>query len=222
MDRESPRTAGEADAAAPRTAARQLPGEAPNKPPERTVGPASSGPSRRRAAPKRTSKVAPVSSLDEPLEAPPRMKAGLKKLGITTYHDALWAFPRRYLPVARISELRLGEQSAVAVQVERAAGGATHQAVSCSVLRRRSPMIRRTCPSSGLGIRGLAGSSSRAPAFCSPAGLRSTGDELSSRWTRTRSCAQAITSALGDLVPMYPLTKGVTQSGMRRLIGPRR
>ncbi len=219
-DRESPIRASEESAAAARTAAPQLPREAPNAPPGRTGGPRSSGPSRRGAAPKSADRVVPVSSLDELLEAPPRMKAGLKKLGITTYHDALWAFPRRYLTVARISELRLGEQSAVAVRVERAAGGrytsgrqllrveatVTDDTAHMSVVWFGNPWIGRIVKQGArfLLTGRLAEYRGRAQFAVDTYEELRAGDRIGP----------------GDLAPMYPLTKGVTQSGMRRLIGP--
>ena len=219
-DQESTQTARQTGAAEPGTAARQLPREAPKAPPERTGGQASSGSSLRGAAPKRAARVVAVSSLDEPLEAPSRMKAGLKKLGIVTYQDALWAFPRRYLPVARIAELRLGEQSAVAVRVERTAGGrytsgrqlvrveatVSDETAHMTVVWFGNPWIAKIAKQGArfLLIGRLAAYRGRAQFAVDTYEEMRAGDRIGP----------------GDLAPMYALTKGVTQSGMRRLIGP--
>ena len=201
-------------------ATRQLPNERHDAAPELPGGPPKRAAARRSAPQKRAAKVATVASLDDPLDAPPRMKAGLTKLGITTYHDALWAFPRRYLPVEPVARLRLGEQAAVAVRVERAAGGhytsgrqllrveatVTDDTAHVSVLWFGNPWIGKIVKHGArfLLIGRLTDYHGRSQFTVDTYEELRAGDRI----------------AVGDLVAMYPLTKGVTQSGMRRLIGP--
>ncbi|MCY4576121.1 MAG: ATP-dependent DNA helicase RecG [Chloroflexi bacterium] len=176
-------------------------------------------PTRRRAT-KPAPKVTPVKSLDESLDAPSRMKAGLRKLGVETYRDALWAFPRRYVPVSPIARLTYGEQTALSVRVERAGGG--------GYTRGRQVMRVEAAVSDATG-------QVTAVWFGNPWVLRNLkkGSRLLliGRLGEYRNRAQFQVETYeqlraedrmdaGELVPIYPLTKGVTQSGMRRLIGP--
>ncbi len=169
-----------------------------------------------RPAPKAT----PVKSLDEPLDAPSRMKAGLRKLGVETYRDALWAFPRRYVPVSSIARLTYGEQTAISVRVERAGGG--------GYTRGRQVMRVEAAVSDATG-------QVKAVWFGNPWVLRNLKKGarllLIGRLGEYRNRAQFQVETYeqlraedsmdaGELVPIYPLTKGVTQSGMRRLISP--
>ncbi len=176
-------------------------------------------PTRRKAA-KPPPKATPVKSLDESLDAPSRMKAGLRKLGIENYRDALWAFPRRYVPVSPIARLTYGEQTAISVRVERAGGG--------NYTARRQVMRVEAAVSDATG-------QVKAVWFGNPWVLRNLKKGarllLIGRLGEYRSRAQFQVETYeqlraedrmdaGELVPIYPLTKGVTQSGMRRLIGP--
>ena len=176
-------------------------------------------PTRRRAA-KPAARVTPINSLDDPLDAPSRMKAGLRKLGVETYRDALWAFPRRYVPVSPIARLTYGEQTAISVRVERAGGG--------NFTARRQVMRIEAAVSDSTG-------QVTAVWFGNPWVLRNLKKGarllLIGRLGEYRNRAQFHVETYeqlriedrmdaGELVPIYPLTKGVTQSGMRRLIGP--
>ena len=176
-------------------------------------------PAQRRAA-KPAPTVTPVKSLDEPLDAPSRMKAGLRKLGVETYRDALWAFPRRYVPVSPIARLTYGEQTAISVRVERAGGG--------GYTRGRQVMRVEAAVSDATG-------QVTAVWFGNPWVMRNLkkGSRLLliGRLGEYRNRAQFQVETYeqlrvedrmdaGELVPIYPLTRGVTQSGMRRLIGP--
>ncbi len=176
-------------------------------------------PTRRKPA-RPAPKVTPVKSLEEPLDAPPRMKAGLRKLGVETYRDALWAFPRRYVPVSSIARLTYGEQTAISVRVERAGGG--------GYTRGRQVMRVEATVSDATG-------QVKAVWFGNPWVLKNLkkGSRLLliGRLGEYRSRAQFQVETYeqlraedrmdaNELVPIYPLTKGVTQSGMRRLIGP--
>ena len=219
-EREPSRAPRQPDGAASDTATRQMPNEQNDSAPELPGGPPKRAAARRSAAPKRAAKAATVASLDDPLDAPPRMKAGLTKLGIMTYHDALWAFPRRYLPVEPVARLRLGEQAAVAVRVERAAGGrytsgrqllrveatVTDDTANVSVVWFGNPWIAKIVKRGArfLLIGRLSDYRGRSQFTVDTYEELRVGDRI----------------VVGDLVPMYPLTKGVTQSGMRRLIGP--
>lgn len=173
-----------------------------------------------RRAPKPARNVTPVTSLDDPLDAPSRMKAGLRKLGVETYRDALWAFPRRYVSVSPIARLTYGEQTAISVRVERTGGG--------GYTRGRQVMRVEAAVSDATG-------QVKAVWFGNPWVLRNLkkGSRLLliGRLGEYRNRAQFQVEtyeqlraedrmAAGELVPIYPLTKGVTQSGMRRLIGP--
>ena len=165
-------------------------------------------------------KVTPVKSLDESLDAPSRMKAGLRKLGVETYRDALWAFPRRYVPVSPIARLTYGEQTAISVRVERAGGG--------GYTRGRQVMRVEAAVSDATG-------QVKAVWFGNPWVLKNLKKGarllLIGRLGEYRNRAQFQVETYeqlraedkmdaGELVPIYPLTKGVTQSGMRRLVGP--
>lgn len=176
-------------------------------------------PTRRRAT-KPAPKVTSVDSLDDPLDPPSRMKAGLRKLGVETYRDALWAFPRRYVPVSPIARLTYGEQTAISVRVERAGGG--------GYTRGRQVMRVEAAVSDATG-------QVKAVWFGNPWVLKNLkkGSRLLliGRLGEYRNRAQFQVETYeqlrnedrmdaGELVPIYPLTKGVTQSGMRRLIGP--
>ncbi len=176
-------------------------------------------PARRRTS-KPAPKVTPVKSLDDLLDPPSRMKAGLRKLGVETYRDALWAFPRRYVPVSPIARLTYGEQTAISVRVERAGGG--------GYTRGRQVMRVEAAVSDATG-------QVKAVWFGNPWVLKNLkkGSRLLliGRLGEYRNRAQFQVETYeqlraedrmdaGELVPIYPLTKGVTQSGMRRLIGP--
>ena len=176
-------------------------------------------PARRRTS-KPAPKVTPVKSLDDLLDPPSRMKAGLRKLGVETYRDALWAFPRRYVPVSAIARLTYGEQTAISVRVERAGGG--------GYTRGRQVMRVEAAVSDATG-------QVKAVWFGNPWVLKNLkkGSRLLliGRLGEYRNRAQFQVETYeqlraedrmdaGELVPIYPLTKGVTQSGMRRLIGP--
>ena len=174
----------------------------------------------RRKAAKPAPTVTPITSLNEPLDAPSRMKAGLRKLGVETYRDALWAFPRRYVPVSPIARLTYGEQTAISVRVERAGGG--------GYTRGRQVMRVEAAVSDATG-------QVTAVWFGNPWVMRNLkkGSRLLliGRLAEYRNRAQFQVETYeqlraedrmdaGELVPIYPLTRGVTQSGMRRLIGP--
>ena len=177
-------------------------------------------PPKKRAPPRRSPKATPVSSLDEPLDAPSRMKAGLRKLGVETYRDALWAFPRRYVPVSPVAQLAYGEQAALSVRVEKQSGGnftarrqviRTEAAVSdatgqVNAVWFGNPWVAKNLKKgSRLLLVGRLGEYRSRPQFHVETYEHLRTDE---------------TMAAGDLVPIYRLTKGVSQSGMRRLIGP--
>ena len=192
----------------------------PNRPapsPAERVAPTQT---KKRPTARPTPTVTPVTSLDEPLDAPSRMKAGLKKLGIETYRNALWAFPRRYVPVSPIARLISGEQAAISVRVEKQSGG--------NFTARRQVMRIEATVSDATG-------QVAAVWFGNPwvTNMLKRGSRLllTGRLGEYRNRAQFHVETYeqlraedkidtGELVPIYPLTKGVTQSGMRRLIGP--
>ena len=197
--------------AAPRQSNRPAPSPAERVAPTQT---------KKRPTPRPTPTVTPVTSLDEPLDAPSRMKAGLKKLGIETYRNALWAFPRRYVPVSPIARLISGEQAAISVRVEKQSGG--------NFTARRQVMRIEATVSDATG-------QVAAVWFGNPwvTNMLKRGSRLllTGRLGEYRNRAQFHVETYeqlraedkidtGELVPIYPLTKGVTQSGMRRLIGP--
>ena len=174
---------------------------------------------RRRPA-KPAAKSTPVTSLDEPLDAPSRMRPGLRKLGIETYRDALWAFPRRYVPIQPISNLIYGEQAAVSARVERIGGGnytARRQVVRVEAVLSDATgqitavwfgnpwVIRNIKKGARLLVTGRLGEYRNKAQFQVETyeHLRA-GDRMDA----------------GELIPIYPLTRGVTQAGMRQLIGP--
>ncbi len=177
-------------------------------------------PPKKRAPPRHSPKATPVTSLDEPLGAPSRMKAGLRKLGVETYRDALWAFPRRYVPVSPVAHLAYGEQTALSVRVEKQSGGnftARRQVIrveaavsdatgQLTAVWFGSPWVARNLKKgSRLLLIGRLGEYRNRAQFHVETYEHLRTDE---------------TMAAGDLVPIYRLTKGVSQSGMRRLIGP--
>ena len=56
--------------------------------------------------PKAAAVSAPPASLDEPLPlVNPRVGPLLKQVGVRTYRDALWNFPRRFVEVVPITEM---------------------------------------------------------------------------------------------------------------------
>ena len=175
---------------------------------------------KKRPTPRPTPTVTPVTSLDEPLDAPARMKAGLKKLGIETYRNALWAFPRRYVPVSPIARLISGEQAAISVRVEKQSGG--------NFTARRQVMRIEATVSDATGqvaavwfgnpwVKNMLKRGARLLLTGRLGEYRNRAQFHVETYEQLRAEDRIDT---GELVPIYPLTKGVTQSGMRRLIGP--
>ncbi len=203
-----------ASAPAPSPAERVAPGPSPAE----RIAPAS--PPKRRAPQRAAPKTAPVQSLDDPLDAPARMKGALKKLGVETYRDALWAFPRRYLTVSPITHLPYGELAAIAGRVERIGGGGY-------TARRQISRLEATVSDATAHISAVWFGNPWATKNLK----RGSRILMTGRLGTYRNRAQFHVDTYeqlgagerlnaGDLVPIYPLTKGVTQGGMRRLIGP--
>ena len=174
----------------------------------------------RRKPTKPAPKVTPVKSLDEPLDAPSRMKPGLRKLGIETHRDALWAFPRRYMTVSPIAQLVYGEQTALSVRVERMGGGGYTRARQVarvdatfsdatgqvSAVWFGNPWVTKNVKKgSRLLVMGRLGE------------YRGRAQFQVETYEHLRAGQKM---DVGEPVPIYPLTKGVTQSGMRQLIRP--
>ncbi len=171
--------------------------------------------------PRRTAPVtSPIKSLDEPLDAPARIRSGLKKLGIETHRDALWGFPRRYVPVVPITRLTLGEQAAISVRVERVAGG--RHTIGRQVMRAEATVSDATGQVTAIwfGNPWITRSLKRGGRLLLIGRLgvfRSRTQFTVETYEQLRSGDR---TAEGELVPIYPLTKGVTQGELRRLIGP--
>ena len=191
----------------------------PSRSPAERVAPAPPKP-KRRSAPRPSPGVTPVKSLDEPLDAPSRMKAGLKKLGIETYRDALWAFPRRYVPVSPIARLSLGEQAAISVRVERMGGG--NFTARRQVMRTEATVSDATGQVAAVwfGNPWVTKSLKRGSLLLMTGRLGEYRNRAQFHVETYEHLKDGEGVKAGELVPIYPLTKGVTQSGMRRLIGP--
>ncbi len=176
----------------------------------------------RRAAARQKSAGAPFTSLDAPLDAPAGMRAGLNRLGIVTYRDALWAFPRRYVEIKTIASLRpderQGEQAAILVRVEKLSGG--NYPTGRRVLRVEATVSdgTRSVRAVWFGNQWIARRLRR--------GMRML---LFGRFGEFRGSTQFTVDTyeelragegmeIGELMPIYPLTKGVTQSRIRGLI----
>ena len=158
-------------------------------------------------------------SLESPLDLPSRIAPALRKLGVTTYRDALWAFPRRYLDVVRIADLEAGVERAVAVRVvssdARRIGGRRLQTTEAvvqddsgsikAVWFGRTWIARSLTPGKRFLLTGRLGQFRRSVQF-----------QVASQEPLTNADALRI----GDLVPVYPLTEGVTQRGMRSVVLP--
>ena len=189
-----------------------------------TAAPRRTAPARPRAdartaatAPK--SPAGPPTSLDSSLDLPSRIGPALRKLGVKTYRDALWAFPRRYLDIVRIADLEAGVERAVAVRVVRSDarrfGGRRLQTTEAvveddsgsikAVWFGRTWIARSLTPGKRFLLTGRLGQFRRSAQF-----------QVASQEPLTGADAPGP----GDLIPVYPLTEGVTQRGMRSVVLP--
>ena len=187
---------------------------------------------RRAAAPKRTARAvrprrpreAPERSLASSVEALPRVSpqvAGrLKRLGVTTVRDLLYLFPRRhndYGSMCRVSDLRMEADQTVAVSVwearETMLGGrmrSTEAVVgdetgNLRVVWFNQPhLARRLRPGTRLALSGKVTIFRDAPVMQSP------------EYEPLQSGENMIHT--GGLVPVYPLTDGLTPRNLRRLV----
>jgi ATP-dependent DNA helicase RecG len=162
----------------------------------------------------------PPSSLDDPLPLPPKTASAFKRLGIETYRQALWAFPRRYLQVVPVTHVLAGQQQAVAVTVLRATQRqfgkrrtlkATEALVGDDTGQLQAVWFGRTWIARTLkqGARFLL--VGRLNEFRGLVRFNVESEEQLGPERRVRT---------GDLVPVYPLTEGVSQASMRRVIAP--
>ncbi len=191
---------------------RRRPAAPPRRPPAKPQTARSVESTTRRAA-------GPPLSLETPLDLPSRIAPALRKMGVTTYRDALWAFPRRYLEVVRIADLEAGVEHAVVVRVIRSDarrfGGRRLQTTEAvveddsgsikAVWFGRTWIARSLTPGKRFLLIGRLGQFRRSAQF-----------HVASQEPLNASDGPA----LGDLVPVYPLTEGVTQRGMRSVVLP--
>ncbi len=196
-------------------------------------GAATSPPAQRRAAtPVRAARAARTRrpreeqerSLASPVEVLPRVSTAiagrLKKLGVTSIRDLLYLFPRRHNDfgsLCRVAELRIDIDQTVAVSVwearETMLGGrmrSTEAVVgddtgNLRVVWFNQPhLAKRLRPGTRLALSGRVTLFRDSPVMQSPEyePLQSTDNMIHT----------------GGLVPVYPLTDGLTPRNLRRLV----
>ncbi|MDP7619252.1 MAG: ATP-dependent DNA helicase RecG [Dehalococcoidia bacterium] len=161
----------------------------------------------------------PPPSLDTLLELPSRIGPALRKLGVTTYREALWAFPRRYLDVLRIADLEAGVERAIAVRVVRSNarrfGGRRLQTTE-AIVEDESGTINAIW----FGRTWIASSLTPGKRFLLTGRLGEFRRNVQFAVASQEPIPDTDSVRLGDLVPVYPLTVGVTQRGMRSVVRP--
>ncbi|MDA1096312.1 MAG: ATP-dependent DNA helicase RecG [Chloroflexi bacterium] len=160
-----------------------------------------------------------LSSLETDLRVPARLVTPLRTLGIRTYRDALWAFPRRYLTIVPIAQLVPGREQAIAVTIFRSNTrqiGRRQMQTTEAVVGDDSGTIQAVW----FGRSWIGRSLTPGKRFLLTGRLSEFRDTL--RFSVATEDAIAIDdpTATGDLVPIYSLTKGITQKGMRGIVQP--
>ncbi|MBI4328791.1 MAG: ATP-dependent DNA helicase RecG [Chloroflexi bacterium] len=170
---------------------------------------------------KAPSKASPLKSpaavgLASPLPVGPALKAKLARMGIGTYRDLLYAFPRRHLTIVPIAELREGEEQAIVVTVQEAKSSrfgrqgrlqATEAWVSDPSGFIHAVWFRRPY------VAKLLKTGARLLLTGRPSLFRGRNQFN----VEDHEALEADDdSHLHSLVPIYPLTEGVTQRTMRR------
>ena len=159
-------------------------------------------------------------SLNDPLSVPSRMAPGLKRMGIETYRDALWAFPRRYLQVVPVSELTAGQPHAIAVSVLRSTGGRYTRGRQLAMTEAVMGDATGSVTAVWFGRTWMARSLKRGARFLLIGRLTEYRGSARFNVESQEQLEQGHEVRPGDLVPVYPLTEGVTQRGMRNVVAP--
>lgn len=149
----------------------------------------------------------------------PKLKKTLAKIGLATVGDLLWYFPFRYEDfrrLARVDELRVGDQVTVQVQIELIANKKslrTRRTFTECLARDASGVIRvmwfnqpfitqQLYPGDTIFLSGKVTRDHLGNILVSPS------------YERVRSDGQSFSR----LIPLYPLTAGLTQKAVRTLV----
>lgn len=168
--------------------------------------------------PARGKPAPPITSLDDALPpAPPRVAASLRQLGILTYRQALWTYPRRYLEVVPITGLVGGREQAITVavaNVRRLEFGRRGLQATQAVVSDASGSITAIW----FGRSYLTGSLSKGRRFLLTGRLNEFRGSVSFNVQSQEVLDDVGAVRPGDLIPVYPLTQGITQRTMRRTV----
>lgn len=186
------------------------------------------------ARPGRKESRASTALLDQPVAAQRRpAPAWMKKLGnlgIATNRDLLHHFPRAYLPLRRLSEVKDGERAAVLVRAGERAQSVLREGRGFRLMQYTLDVEDDTGAARVASVARVPRWGARAQTIAnSPLALnyrpgtrlllegsvRRLGRLVEIQYTGSERITDGEDLAVGSLVPIYPLTEGVYQGQVR-------
>ena len=159
------------------------------------------------------------ASIDENIEINKRWEKPFQKMGIRSYRDLLWTFPRRYMKVKKISELVDNEHQAIAGTITKMFNsqysGRGRKGFIQATIRDETGSITAVW----FGRKWITKSLKKGQEILLVGRPNNFRGQNRFNVESQEQIDQERSSIYGSILPVYPLSDGITQSSLRKLIG---
>ncbi len=167
---------------------------------------------------RKTTSLKTPSSIDDPIEINKRWEKAFQKMGIKSYRDLLWVFPRRYMRVKRISELVDHEHQAIAGTIikmfDSQYSGRGRKGFVQATIQDKSGSITAVW----FGRKWITRSLKKGQQVMLVGRSTSFRGKVRFNVESQEQISTKSSSIYGSILPIYPLSEGITQRTMRNLI----